>query len=108
MSQDVLTIINNYEYTDIYNRLYDKEMDLIKKEDHDVGAASIRLLVKDMRKVSNNRTKNEIIKILDNELKENSGNELALAMSTRRNTLESIDNIIKKILKLREGFIGST
>jgi len=107
-AEDVLTIMNNYEYTDIYNRLYDKEMDLIKKEDHDVGTASIRLLGKDMRKVSNDRTKNEIIKILDNNLKENSGNELALAMSTRRNTLDSIDNIIKKISKLREGFVRDT
>lgn len=66
-AEDFLFLIKNYEYAEIEDRLYEKEISLLEDENFDNQFAGIRLLGKDMVKISTPETLKKIKEILDNE-----------------------------------------
>lgn len=99
-AEDILTIINSYEYSENVDRLYNKEIDLLEEEDYDLLNASIILLGKDMKKIADKNTLNIIIKIINDELSINSKNKLLIDM---KSSYEREEIIMNKLIKLKTG-----
>src|SRR4030042_4929224 len=66
-AEDLLLIMHEYERAGNFDRLYEKELDLLQEELFDTQLASIRLLGKDMAMMSDRDTAREIRSILDAE-----------------------------------------
>jgi len=67
---DLLLIMNKYEEAGNSERLYGEELALLQEEDFDAGMASIRLLGRDIAKLSDTQTFRIIKSILDAEIED--------------------------------------
>ena len=92
--------MNNYEHAGNFDRLYEEELSLLEAEDFDNNIASIRLLGRDMAKTSEQKTIEFIKNILDDEVNEQSQNNLVIDMMDINS---DFDEILNKLNKLNEG-----
>ncbi|MDA8238964.1 MAG: hypothetical protein M0Z67_01200 [Nitrospiraceae bacterium] len=103
-AEDLLLIMQKYEEAGNFERLYDKEQDLLKEEDFNTRHAGIRLLGRDMAKIADPETLSAIKAILGAETEEQSQYRLVTDMI--RGSLsynDKFDEILRQIEKLRKG-----
>lgn len=105
-AEDLLFIMHKYEDAGNGERLYGKEQDLLQEESFDTLLAGIRLLGRDMAKIANLDTVNEVKSILDRETGEQSRYRLVTDM-LKGNLVsgEKFDRILHQVEKLKEGFL---
>jgi predicted nucleotidyltransferase len=108
-AQDLLFIMKKYEDTEIFDRLYSDEQDLLQTERFDTRLASVRLLGRHMALTAGKDTASEVVAILNKETDDSSESKLAIDMLRNRSfdRSEGYEEIIKLIEKLREGFVDS-
>ena len=105
-AEDLLLIMQKYEESGNFDRLYEEEQDLLEEEGFDTRLASIRLLGRDMAVMADPFTLTEIRTILDAETGQLSQYRLITDMI--RGSLDSdaeFDKILALIEKLKQGFI---
>lgn len=101
-AEDLLFIMKNYEFTEIEDKLYESELQLLQSEDFDNQIAGIVLLGKEMRKICINKTIEYLRKILEDETFENSNYNLIKDMLLTSKV--DFDRILFLLRKLKEGF----
>ena len=87
------------KYVDVIgqNDLYDKEATLLEEEGFDNQIACIRLLGRDMAKISNTDTLNKIKEILSSETDEQSQYRLIPNFVNVRNDFEKVLSLLNKL-----------
>jgi len=87
------------KYVDVIgqNDLYDKEATLLEEEGFDNQIACIRLLGRDMAKISNADTLNKIKEILSSETDEQSQYRLIPNFVNVRNDFEKVLSLLNKL-----------
>ena len=103
-AEDLLLIMRKYEDAGNFERLYNEEQSLLMEEKFDTRMACIRLLGRDMAKISDPDTLRIVRTILDEETGEKSQYRLIIdmlrgALSTENN----FDEILNQLDKLRTG-----
>ena len=101
-AEDLLFIMRAYQHAGIEDRLYDQETRLLMEEEFDNERSGIRLLGRDMARISNADTANTIKEILDLETGKKSNYRLVSQMG---NISDDPDNIMFILEKLKQGFI---
>jgi predicted nucleotidyltransferase len=101
-AEDLLFIMRKYQYAGIEDRLYIQEISLLEEEEFDNERAGIRLLGRDMARISNADTAIAIEEILGLETGENSKDRLFNQMG--RN-FDNPDYLLSILEKLKQGFI---
>jgi predicted nucleotidyltransferase len=101
-AEDLLFIMRKYQHAGIEDRLYVQEISLLEEEEFDNERAGIRLLGRDMARISNADTAIAIEEILGMETGENSKDRLFIQMG--RN-FDNPDYIMSILEKLKQGFI---
>jgi len=101
-AEDLLFIMRTYQLAGIEDRLYDQEASLLVEEEFDNERAGIRLLGRDMARISNADTANAIKDILDLETGESSKYRLISHMGSGSDNADLIMLILEK---LKQGFI---
>lgn len=102
---DLLLIMHKYEEAGNFDRLYDKEQDLLQEENFDTRHATIRLLGRDMAKIAGPETLSTIRTILDAETGEQSQYKLVTDMIRGSLSYEDrFDEILRQVEKLKKGF----
>jgi len=108
-AEDLLLIMQKYERAGNLDRLYDKEQELLKEENFDVINAGIRLLGRDMAKITDPNTLSAVRNILDGETEERSQFKLVTDMITGTPTLlDKFDDILFQVKKLRQGLVEAS
>ena len=103
---DLLLIMNNYEEAGNSERLYGEELPLLQEEDFDARMAGIRLLGRDMAKISDPQTFRIIKSILDGEIEDVSQYKLVSDMIRESGSLQArFGEILSRLEKLRQGII---
>jgi predicted nucleotidyltransferase len=103
---DLLLIMNKYEGAGNSERLYGEELPLLQEEDFDARMAGIRLLGRDMAKISDTQTFRIIKSILDAEVEDLSQFKLVSDMMRESDIPEaSFDEILFRLEKLRQGIV---
>ncbi|MDA3918845.1 MAG: hypothetical protein PF690_18000 [Deltaproteobacteria bacterium] len=102
IAEDLLFIINNYEHTDIMDRLFNERVEILESEAFDYKMASIRILGQDMAKICNPVTVAEVKDIFIKETSKTSQFQLVAHMM---NTTHEFDDILALLLKLKKGFL---
>lgn len=101
-AEDLVFIMMKYEYTEIDDKLYGSELQLLKNENFDNQIAAIVLLGKEMRMICAKRTIEYIRKILNHETSEDSNYNLAKDMSITSKI--NFERILFFLKKLKKGF----
>ncbi|MGA1796526.1 MAG: nucleotidyl transferase AbiEii/AbiGii toxin family protein [bacterium] len=105
-AEDLMLIMHSYEEAGNFERLYREEHELLEEENFDTRLASIRLLGKDMGKISHPDTLHAVRKILDDETRERSQYRLVTDMIRGLPMSDDyFDEILLQVEKLREGII---
>lgn len=110
-AEDLFFIMNNYEETGLSDRLFEAELSLLKEEDFDARLASIRLLGRDMAKISDSVTLKVVKDILSNETDDKSDYNLITDMiktSDRFDESDNFDEILLRLEKLKQGVFESS
>ena len=105
-AEDVLFIMQKYDEAGNLDRLYGEELTLLEGEGFDTRMAGIRLLGRDMGKMSDPETFRMIKGILDAETEEMGQYKLVSDM-IRETGMSDVrfDEILAQLTKLREGFV---
>jgi predicted nucleotidyltransferase len=101
-AEDLLFIMRAYQHAGIEDRLYDQETRLLMEEEFDNERSGIRLLGRDMARISNAETANTIKEILGLETGEKSKYRLVSQMG---NIFDDPDYIMFILEKFKQGFI---
>ncbi|MHB1254517.1 MAG: nucleotidyl transferase AbiEii/AbiGii toxin family protein [Candidatus Humimicrobiaceae bacterium] len=101
-AEDLLFIMNKYEFTGIENTLYHSELQLLQNEDFDNQIAGIVLLGKEMSKICTNKTIGYLSKIIEQETSNNSDYNLINDMLFIKR--EDFTRVLILLRKLKEGF----
>jgi predicted nucleotidyltransferase len=103
---DLLLIMNKYEEAGNSERLYGEELPLLQEERFDARVAGIRLLGRDMARISNPQTFRIIKSILDGEIEDVSQYKLVSDMIRESGSLQArFGEILSRLEKLRQGII---
>jgi len=103
-AEDLLFIMKNYEVAGNEERLYGQALSLLEEEDFDNRLAGIRLLGRDIAKISNPQTLKTIKEILEDETGEQSRYRLVEDMvSGTFMYSDQFDEILNYVEKLKEG-----
>ncbi len=103
-AEDLLLIMHKYEKAGNFDRLYDKEQDLLQEENFDARRSSIRLLGRDMAKIADPQTLNIVKTILDGETGEQSQYRLVIDMIKGSISFdERFEEILLQVEKLKKG-----
>ena len=103
---DLLLIMNKYEEAGNSERLYGEELPLLQEEDFDARMAGIRLLGRDIAKISDPQTFRIIKSILDGEIEDVSQYKLVSDMIRESGSLQArFGEILSRLEKLRQGII---
>ena len=103
---DLLLIMNKYEEAGNSGRLYEEELSLLLEEDFDARMAGIRLLGRDMAKISDMQTFLILKSILDAEIEDLSQYKLVSDMVRESGIPEvRFDEILIRLEKLRQGIV---
>ncbi|MCJ7485672.1 MAG: nucleotidyl transferase AbiEii/AbiGii toxin family protein [Candidatus Aminicenantes bacterium] len=100
-AEDLLFIMRAYQNAGIEDRLYEQEVILLEEEEYDNERAGIRLLGRDMARISNADTANAVKKILALETGEDSQYRLISQMG---GNIDNADSIMFILEKLKQGF----
>jgi predicted nucleotidyltransferase len=95
-AEDLLFIMEKYVDVVDQNYLYEKEATLLEEEDFDNQIACIRLLGRDIAKISNTDTLNKIKEILSSETAEQSHYRLISNMVNVHNNFEKVLFLLNK------------
>ncbi|MBO1225608.1 MAG: nucleotidyl transferase AbiEii/AbiGii toxin family protein [Candidatus Scalindua sediminis] len=101
-AEDLLFIMENYVEVIDQNYLYEKEATLLEEEDFDNQIACIRLLGRDIAKISNTDTLDKIKEILSIETAEQSQYRLIPDMFNVHN---DFDKVLLLLNKLKQGIL---
>ncbi len=104
-AEDLLFIMHNYGDADNETRLYGEEISLLENEGFDNQLAGIKLLGKDMAKISDPKTAGTIREILAAETGDESRYRLVIDMVKVRGFRDKFDLILRHVTKLKEGFL---
>jgi predicted nucleotidyltransferase len=105
-AEDLLLIMNKYEEAGNSERLYGEELPILQEEGFDARMAGIRLLGRDMAKLSDPETLRIIKSILDAETGDLSQYKLVPDMMRGTNMSEAkFDEILFRLEKLRQGIV---
>ena len=96
-AEDLLFIMEKYVDVIDQNDLYDKEATLLEEEGFDNQIVCIRLLGRDMAKISNTDTLNKIKEILSSETDEQSQYRLIPNFVNVRNDFEKVLSLLNKL-----------
>ncbi len=96
-AEDLLFIMEKYVDVIDENDLYDKEATLLEEEDFDNPIACVRLLGRNMAKISNTDTLNKIKEILSSETDEQSHYRLIYNMVNAHNDFEKVLSLLNKL-----------
>lgn len=108
-AEDLLLIMHKYEEAGNFDRLYDKEQDLLQEEKFDVRHASIRLLGRDMAKIADTETLRIVRTILEGETEEQTRYRLVTDMIKGSLSYEDrFDETLKQVEKLKTGLLDIT
>lgn len=103
-AEDLLLIMQKYEEAGNFERLYEEEQELLQEENFDTRLAGIRLLGRDMVRISDLDTLRIVRKILDGETGEQSHYRLVADMLRGTPaTEEKFDYVLMQLEKLRIG-----
>ncbi len=103
-ADDLLFIMHHYDDAGNTDRLYDEEISLLTAEGFDNQLAGIKLLGKDMAKISDSATTGTIREILVAETDDKSRYRLITDMVKIYGFHDSFDVILRHVKKLRDGF----
>jgi len=103
-AEDLLFIMDNYEAAGNEERLYGQELSLLEEEGFDTRLAGIRLLGRDIAKISDSETLERVKKLLESETGDRSRYRLVEDM-VRGNFMsgDKFDEILHQVEKLKEG-----
>jgi predicted nucleotidyltransferase len=107
-AEDLLLIMQKYEVGN-FDRLYDKEQDLLQEEKFDLRLAGIRLLGRDVAKIADPDTLSTVMGILAGETGERT--QYRLVNDMVRGSLsydDKFDEILLQVEKLRMGLLEVT
>lgn len=99
-AQDLYFLLLKCRYTDISERLFLENRELLESENLDDEMASIRILGQDMAKICQTITLNEIVQILDKETIEGSNYGLVENIMEQR---YDFDDVLIRLQKLKQG-----
>lgn len=99
-AQDLYFLLLKVRYTDIGDRLFIDNKELLELEGLDDEMASIRILGQDMAKICQTGTLDEIIQILDKETIDGSNYRLVENIMEQR---YDFDNVLIRLQKLKQG-----
>lgn len=102
-AQDIYFIMRNYQHADIEDRLYGEEVSMLLEERFDNERAGIRLLGRDMARISNSSTSKAVLEILVLETGEHSSFKLVTQITYKDH--DSSGDILTLLEKLKQGFI---
>ena len=103
-AEDLLFIMNKYEYAGNFDRLYGSEIKLLESEGYDNRIAGVRLLGKDIAKIVDPDTLDYIKRIVTEETKDDSKFKLALQMIGPNDDFNDVLNLLRK---LKEGIFDN-
>jgi len=103
-ADDLLLIMHEYEQAGNFDRLYDKELNLLEEEGFDTQLASIRLLGRDMAMIVDKDTAREVRSILDAET-HSPYNLITNMIRERLKVGSNFEAINLQLKKLKQGFI---
>lgn len=99
---DLLFFMHNYQAAGIEDRLYVKETSLLQEEEFDNERAGIRLLGRDMARISNSDTAKAVMEILVSETEEDGRYKLVSQMASNNDRFEANMLLLEK---LKQGFV---
>jgi predicted nucleotidyltransferase len=103
-ADDILEIMDKYEYAVGIDRLYSEAQDLLIEEGFDNRMAAIKLLGHDIAGISAPDTASLLVSVLDDETREDSHLRLAIDMARGSGSDDAqLRSIIFKLSKLRQG-----
>ena len=98
--------MNKYEEAGNSERLYEEELPLLLEEDFDARMAGVRLLGRDMAKISDTKTFLIVKSILDDEIDDLGQYKLVTDMIRESGIPEArFDEILFRLEKLRQGIV---
>ena len=102
-AQDLLFILENYGKAGVEDELYETHTDMLTEEEFDNLLASVRLLGRDIARLSNSQTFQRVDEILNRETDENHGFRMLADMikgtMIRGTKFESALQLLKKLLQ---------
>lgn len=101
-AEDLLFLMRNYQRAGNRDRLFGLEAGLLEDEGFVIERASIRLLGRDMAKISNPDTAREVIEILNLETGSHSRFRLVSQMASFG---DDVDAVLFELEKLKQGFL---
>ena len=105
-AEDLLLIMNKYEEAGNSERLYEEDLPLLQEEGFDTKLAGIRLLGRDMGKISDSKTIVIVKGILDAETEELSQYKLVTDMMRETSMSDTrFDEILLQLEKLKQGIV---
>lgn len=100
---DLLFLMEHYAEAGNEDRLYGEEGDLLQAEGFDMTMTGIRLLGRDMAALAAEATREEVRSILNEETVEEERYRLVRDMIKEHRLFEKFDDILSKLLKLKQG-----
>jgi predicted nucleotidyltransferase len=105
-AEDLLLIMQKYEYAGNFDRLYAEEQDLLQEEIFDTRLAGIRLLGRDMARIADPDTLRTVKTILDSETGERPRYRLVADMIRSSLMFDAnFEHILLQVEKLRQGIV---
>jgi len=107
-AEDLLLIMQKYEYAGNFDRLYAEEQDLLQEEIFDTRLAGIRLLGRDMARIAATDTLRTVKTILDSETGERPRYRLVTDMIRSSLMFDAnFEQVLLQVEKLRQGIVES-
>jgi len=107
-AEDLLLIMQKYEYAGNFDRLYAEEQDLLQEEIFDTRLAGIRLLGRDMARIAATDTLRTVKTILDSETGERPRYRLVTDMIRSSLMFDAnFEQVLLEVEKLRQGIVES-
>ena len=104
--EDLLLIMQKYEYAGNFDRLYAEEQDLLQEEIFDTRLAGIRLLGRDMARIADPDTLRTVKTILDSETGERPRYRLVADMIRSSLMFDAnFEQVLLQVEKLRQGIV---
>lgn len=103
-AEDLLIIMDKYEEAGNFDRLYEKEQDLLREEKFDAMLAGIRLLGRDMAGIADAKTLSMVKEILDKETGDQSQYRMITDMIKGSVFYrDKFDKLLRQVEKLKKG-----
>ena len=103
-AEDLLFLMDHYAEAGNEDRLFERENEILQKENFDLTMAGIRLLGHDMAATANEKTALAVGSILNNEIGEQDQYRLVTDMIKGGRMFNEFNETLEKLKKLAEGF----